>query len=63
MRVFVLTNQGWMNEEDIFTPITGKVRKATKAIPIKASEERTAELQNELPMVRIVRGYYYIQSV
>ncbi|MFD1609824.1 hypothetical protein [Oceanobacillus luteolus] len=63
MRVFVLTDQGWLNEDDVFTPKTGKVKKNAKALPIKASEEKTIELKEELPMVRVIRGYYFIQCV
>ena len=63
MRVFVLSDQGWMNYNDLFTPTTGKVKKKAKATPLKASKEKTAELQKELPMVRVVREYYYVQCV
>ena len=63
MRVFVLTDQGWTKEENVFTPATGKIKKNAEVTPIKATEDMTVKLNNELPMVRIVRGYYYIQSV
>ncbi len=63
MKVYVLTDQGWMNEDDIFTPSTGRIKKNALAEPIEADEELTQELRNELPMVVVRRGYYYIQSV
>ncbi len=38
MKVYVLTDQGWMNEDDIFTPSTGRIKKNALAEPIPADE-------------------------
>jgi len=63
VRVFVLTDQGWMKEDDVFTPITKKIKKDAKAMPIKATKEKTVELQKQLPMVIEIKGQYYIKSL
>jgi len=61
--VYVLTDRGWIDDSYIFTASTRKLKKNATATPIKATEEMTHKLKNELPMVRVKRGYYYIQAV
>ncbi|SES77103.1 hypothetical protein SAMN05421676_101408 [Salinibacillus kushneri] len=61
--VYVYTDHGWVDEDDVFTPITKHIKKNVKAIPIEVDDELTKKLQNELPMVVVKGKYYYIQSV
>ncbi|MFS0657399.1 hypothetical protein AB1L07_02075 [Niallia alba] len=61
--VYVLTDRGWIDDSCIFTASTRKLKKNAIAAPIEATEEMTHKLKNELPMVRVKRGYYYIQAI
>lgn len=61
--VYVLTDQGWIDDNYIFTSATRKLKKNAIAVPIEATEEMTHKLKTELPMIRQKRGYYFIQAV
>ncbi|MGG1021122.1 hypothetical protein ABE151_17345 [Bacillus paralicheniformis] len=60
--IWVLTEQGWKNKDEVLTPSTWKIKKKAVAQPIKVNEERTKKILSELPMVTINRhkGYYLI---
>jgi hypothetical protein len=61
--IYVLTDRGWIDYDDIFTPNTGNIKKNAVATPIETNDELTEELRKELPMVIVRRGYYRIHTV
>ncbi|NUJ16832.1 hypothetical protein FKN04_09525 [Bacillus glycinifermentans] len=60
--IWILTEEGWKNTDEVLTPRTWKIKKKAVAQPIKVNEERTKKILSDLPMVRINRhkGYYLI---
>lgn len=63
MKIYVYTNKGWENEDEVLTPNTRKVKKNATSELVEVSAELTEKFKKEMPFVVNRRGYYFIQSV
>lgn len=63
MKIYVYTNKGWENEEEVLTPNTRKVKKTSTSQLVEVTDELTEKFKKEMPFVVNRRGHYFIQSV
>ena len=60
---FVLTDQGWKDSKEVLTPQTDKLKKNAGVELVKVTDEKTAKLLAELPMVTVRANKYRIHCV
>lgn len=63
MKVYIYTDKGWKNEEEVLTPSLWKVKKNSKYKPIEEHDMLTKKFREEMPFVVVTRNMYVIQSV
>lgn len=63
MEVYVYTDKGWVNQDEVLTSVTGNLKRNADCNLIKINDELTNKFKKEMPFVVIRRGYYQIQSV
>jgi hypothetical protein len=63
MKWYILTDQGWIIDDEVLTPNTRNIKKNTPYTPVPATDELLQEIRKELPMVIERRGYLFIASL